>query len=409
MIHPSNLDLAAVHPTKKSMVEAADNLLVNAGLPSYSNLASDYTSSASVVESTNKKVAELTKSLDDLKASPSMRLEFKIGDKVKAPVGTGIPEGEITMVNSKDAFGMFDFEVPAFSWKSPHPLVPEIDKNYQFDKRVLIEVLYCLIYDKRAFLTGHTGTGKSTHIEQVAARLNWPLIRANFDSELTRMEVVGKEALRVEVDTKTGQSHTVTEFVETILPTAMRHGYIFLGDEWDSIRPDVAFVMQPILEGKPLVLLEDESKIVPRHPMFRMFATGNTRGQGDESGIYNGTRPQNAASMDRFEEWVHFDYPTQQDVVTFIKNHHPDMPTELRERISKFVREYWNGFERSEITTPLSYRGVGNICSRTMFGIGTGVDAKTSLQNAINATCNNKATENDISVINGLIKRVFSA
>ena len=408
----NKLDLSKVHPSNKAMLDAASNLLINAGAVPYNDLAKGYLELETTRSEAVKKHAAITKELDDMKASPMVRTDFVIGGNVKAPIGTGIPDGKVATTNAKKAFGMtgseFNFDVPCFEWKTPHPLVPRVDESYMFDPGVLKELLYCLIHDKRAFLTGHTGTGKSSAIEQMCARLNWPLIRANFDSELTRMEVVGKEALRVQTDDD-GKSYTITQFVETILPTAMRHGYVFLGDEWDSIRPDVAFVMQPVLEGKDLVLLEDESRVVPRHPMFRMFATGNTRGQGDDSGIYNGTRPQNAASMDRFEEWITMSYPSQDMVKKFIEAYHPDIPSEMRVRIAKFVREYWNGFERQEITTPLSYRGVSNICSRVMFGVGTGTDAKQAMNQAVAATCNNKASMSDVSVINGIISRVFAS
>jgi cobaltochelatase CobS len=292
-----------------------------------------------------------------------------------------------------------DFEVPYWEWDGDHPLVPTVDSLYEFNSEHLSTMLFCLIHNIPQWLVGHTGTGKTTHVLQVLARLNWPVCRANFDSELTRMEVIGKETLVS--DGKT----TVTKFSETILPIAMRHGYVFLGDEWDCIRPDVAYVFQPVLEGGDLVIMEDSARIIQRHPMFRVIATGNTKGQGDDSGIYNGTRPQSGASMDRFPVMIEFEYMEKSEVKSILTKKFTKAPNNVVNDLTNFAYEYWVAFSKAEITTPLTLRGLENILSMYTFFKSAKHDEKQALKMAVRNTCLSKAGTTEASVINGLTDR----
>jgi cobaltochelatase CobS len=198
-----------------------------------------------------------------------------------------------TQVAVREAFGFeSDMVVPAFSRRTEH--VPEVDDTYRFDRDTTLAILAGFAFNRRVMVQGYHGTGKSTHIEQVAARLNWPCIRVNLDSHISRIDLIGKDAIVL----KDGKQ--ITEFREGILPWALQHPCALVFDEYDAGRPDVMFVIQRILEVEGKLTLLDQNKVIRPHPMFRLFATANTVGLGDTTGLYHGTQQINQGQMDRW-------------------------------------------------------------------------------------------------------------
>ena len=183
-------------------------------------------------------------------------------------------------------------EVPAFSVRTEH--VPDLDTSYKFDRETTLAILAGFAYNRRVMIQGYHGTGKSTHIEQVAARLNWPCIRVNLDSHISRIDLIGKDAIVL----KDGKQ--ITEFREGILPWALQHACALVFDEYDAGRPDVMFVIQRVLEVEGKLTLLDQNRVIRPHPSFRLFSTANTVGLGDTTGLYHGTQQINQGQMDRW-------------------------------------------------------------------------------------------------------------
>jgi cobaltochelatase CobS len=187
--------------------------------------------------------------------------------------------------------------------------VPELDRSYRFDRDTTLAILAGFAFNRRVMVQGYHGTGKSTHIEQVAARLNWPCIRVNLDSHISRIDLIGKDAIVL----KDGKQ--VTEFREGILPWALQHPCALVFDEYDAGRPDVMFVIQRVLEVEGKLTLLDQNKVIRPHPYFRLFATANTVGLGDTTGLYHGTQQINQGQMDRWNIVATLNYlPHQQEV-----------------------------------------------------------------------------------------------
>jgi cobaltochelatase CobS len=196
-------------------------------------------------------------------------------------------------VNAREVFGVdIDMQVPAFSVRTEH--VPELDSTYRFDRETTIAILAGFAFNRRCMIQGYHGTGKSTHIEQVAARLNWPCIRVNLDSHISRIDLIGKDAIVL----KDGKQ--VTEFREGILPWALQHPCALVFDEYDAGRPDVMFVIQRVLEVEGKLTLLDQNRVIRPNPYFRLFSTANTVGLGDTTGLYHGTQQINQGQMDRW-------------------------------------------------------------------------------------------------------------
>jgi len=196
-------------------------------------------------------------------------------------------------ISVRQTFGIdSDFQVPAFSQSSEH--VPEVDESYRFDHATTLAILAGFAFGRRVLVQGYHGTGKSTHIEQVAARLNWPCVRVNLDSHISRLDLVGKDAIVL----RDGQQ--VTEFREGILPWAFQNPTALVFDEYDAGRADVMFVIQRVLEAEGRLTLLDQSRVLRPHPAFRLFATSNTIGLGDTTGLYHGTQQINQGQMDRW-------------------------------------------------------------------------------------------------------------
>src|SRR6187397_262259 len=198
-----------------------------------------------------------------------------------------------TTVSAREAFGLdIDMQVPAFSMRTEH--VPEVDNTYKFDRETTLAILAGFTNNRRVMIQGYHGTGKSTHIEQVAARLNWPCIRVNLDSHVSRIDLVGKDAIVLR------EGKQVTEFREGMLPWAIQRPIALVFDEYDAGRPDVMFVIQRVLEAQGRLTLLDQNRVIRPNPWFRLFSTTNTIGLGDTTGLYHGTQALNQGQLDRW-------------------------------------------------------------------------------------------------------------
>jgi cobaltochelatase CobS len=208
-----------------------------------------------------------------------------------ADLHTRVPDIKVKV---REVFGIdSDLEVPAFS-AAPTDHVPDRDDNYRFDKETTLAILAGFAFNRRVMVQGYHGTGKSTHIEQVAARLNWPCIRINLDSHISRIDLVGRDAIVVR------DGKQITEFREGLLPWALQHPVALVFDEYDAGRADVMFVIQRVLELDGKLTLLDQNRVLRPHPAFRLFATANTVGLGDTTGLYHGTQQINQGQMDRW-------------------------------------------------------------------------------------------------------------
>ena len=255
----------------------------------------------------------------------------------------------------KQSFGIdTEMEVDAFSKKNE--FVPEVDKDYKFDRDTTLAILSGFNYNKKVIVHGYHGTGKSTHITQVAARLNWPCLRINLDSHISRIDLIGKDAIVV----KDGKQ--VTQFIEGLLPWAFQNPVALVFDEYDAGRPDVLFVLQRILESDGYFTLIDKNKVVKQNEYFRLFATANTIGLGDTTGLYTGTQQINQAQMDRWNIVTTLNYLTlekEMDVV-LAKNKNLNN-SKGKEKVSNMIKVASltrKGFIAGDISTVMSPRTV---------------------------------------------------
>ena len=200
------------------------------------------------------------------------------------------PNNEIDVRKTFD----IDIDMKVMAFKEPNEHVPSIDSAYKFDKDTTLAILAGFSHNRRVMIQGYHGSGKSTHIEQVAARLNWPCIRVNLDSHISRIDLLGKDAITLK------EGKQITEFKEGILPWALQSPTALVFDEYDAGRPDVMFVIQRVLEVEGKLTLLDQNKVISPHAGFRLFATANTVGLGDTSGLYHGTQQINQGQMDRW-------------------------------------------------------------------------------------------------------------
>ena len=227
---------------------------------------------------------------------------------VAQPGATGLPDKKVSV---RETFHIdSDMEVPAYATREDH--VPDLDPDYNFNREVTLAILAGLKHNRRVMIQGYHGTGKSTHIEQVCARLNWPCVRVNLDSHVSRIDLVGKDAIVLK------EGKQVTEFKEGILPWALQNNVALVFDEYDAGRPDVMFVIQRVLEVSGKLTLLDQSKVIRPHPWFRLFATTNTIGLGDTSGLYHGTQQINQGQMDRWSLVVTLNYLPHDDEVKIV-------------------------------------------------------------------------------------------
>ena len=258
-------------------------------------------------------------------------------------------------VSIKQTFGIdSEMEVEAFSQKNEY--VPEIDKNYKFDRDTTLAIISGFAFNKRVLVQGYHGTGKSTHIEQIAARLNWPCIRVNLDSHISRIDLIGKDAIVL----KDGKQ--ITQFNEGILPWSIQNPVALVFDEYDAGRPDVMFVIQRVLESEGNFTLLDKNKVLEQHDFFRIFATTNTVGLGDTTGLYHGTQQINQGQMDRWNIVTTLNYlPFEKELEIVLAKNKDFNNKEGKELLSNMIKVAdltRKGFINGDISTVMSPRTV---------------------------------------------------
>ena len=258
-------------------------------------------------------------------------------------------------VSVNQVFGLDTaLQAPAFS--RTHELVPDIDEAYCFDRETTLAILAGFAYNRRVMIQGYHGTGKSTHIEQVAARLNWPCIRVNLDSHISRIDLIGKDAIVIR------DGKQITEFREGMLPWALQSATALVFDEYDAGRPDVMFVIQRALEAEGKLTLLDQNKVIHPHPAFRLFSTTNTIGLGDTTGLYHGTQQINQGQMDRWNIVSTLNYLPHEAELEIVLAKTPAYNTEEgRKIVSNMVNLAdltRTGFMNGDLSTVMSPRTV---------------------------------------------------
>ncbi len=258
-------------------------------------------------------------------------------------------------ISVKQSFNIeSNMEIDGFSKKNE--FVPKIDPDYKFDRDTTLAILSGFAFNKRVLIQGYHGTGKSTHIEQVAARLNWPCVRVNLDSHISRIDLIGKDAIVLK------DSKQVTEFKEGILPWSIQNPVALVFDEYDAGRPDVMFVIQRVLESEGNFTLLDKNKVLNQHNFFRMFATTNTIGLGDTTGLYHGTQQINQGQMDRWNIVTTLNYLAFEKEFEIILSKNKKLNNkDGKEKISNMIKVAdltRKGFMNGDISTVMSPRTV---------------------------------------------------
>ena len=306
----------------------------------------------------------------------------------------GMPDIDVSV---RQLFGIdSDLKVPAFSQSDEH--VPDLDPDYLFNKDVTLAILAGFKHNRRVMVQGFHGTGKSTHIEQIAARLNWPCLRVNLDSHVSRIDLVGKDAIVL----KDGKQ--VTEFREGILPYALQSNTALVFDEYDAGRPDVMFVIQRVLEVSGRLTLLDQSRVIRPHKAFRLFATTNTIGLGDTSGLYHGTQQLNQGQLDRWSIVVTLNYLPHDDEVgivlskvkSFAKNEKTREAVSNMVRVADLTRQ---AFINGDLSTVMSPRTVMTWAENAEIFGDTGL--------AFRLTFLNKCDELERPIVAELYQRCF--
>ncbi|MCR9195217.1 MAG: cobaltochelatase subunit CobS [Hyphomonas sp.] len=254
-------------------------------------------------------------------------------------------------INVREVFGL-DTDLIVHGFKDRTEYVPAIDESYRFDPQTTIALLAGFEHNRRVMVQGYHGTGKSTHIEQIAARLNWPMIRVNLDSHVSRIDMVGKDAIVL----KDGAQ--ITEFREGILPWALQRPVAITFDEYDAGRPDVMFVIQRVLEASGKLTLLDQNRVIEPNPYFRLFATTNTVGLGDTTGLYHGTQQLNQGQMDRWSIVTTLNYLEHDAEVEIVATKAGDVDTETLSRMVTLADLTRNAFMNGDLSTVMSPRTV---------------------------------------------------
>jgi cobaltochelatase CobS len=299
-------------------------------------------------------------------------------------------------ISVKQTFGLdTEMEIEAFS--KTNEFVPKIDQNYKFDRDTTLAILSGFAFNKRVLVQGYHGTGKSTHIEQVAARLNWPCIRVNLDSHVSRIDLIGKDAIVLK------EGKQITEFKEGILPWSIQNPVALVFDEYDAGRPDVMFVIQRVLESEGNFTLLDKNKVINQHDYFRMFATTNTVGLGDTTGLYHGTQQINQGQMDRWNIVTTLNYlPFEKEMDIILSKNKNFNSKDGKEKISNMIKVAdltRKGFVNGDISTVMSPRTVLHWAENTTIFKDHGY--------AFRVTFLNKCDETEKKIISEYYQRCF--
>lgn len=300
------------------------------------------------------------------------------------------------MFSVKDVFGInSDMEIEGFAEKTDY--VPDVDEAYKFDEETTLSILSGLKYNLKVLVQGYHGTGKSTHIEQVAARLNWPCFRLNLDGHVSRLDLIGKDAIKLE------EGKQITAFQEGVLPWALSQPMLLVLDEYDAGRPEVMFVIQRLMEKDGVLALPDQNRVIKPHENFRLMGTSNTVGLGDATGLYQGTHQLNQAQMDRWNLVVRLNYLEESKETDIILSKHPELHNQ-RDMVEKMVRLAGltrTGFIAGDISTLMS--------PRTVLMWAENFQIFGDLHQSYRLTFANRADEADMSTLNEYYSRLFGA
>ena len=306
-----------------------------------------------------------------------------------------IPDLEIDARKTFD----IDIDLKVMAFKEPNEYVPSIDESYKFDKNTTLAILAGFSHNRRVMIQGYHGSGKSTHIEQVAARLNWPCIRVNLDSHISRIDLLGKDAITL----KDGKQ--ITEFKEGILPWALQTPTALVFDEYDAGRPDVMFVIQRVLEVEGKLTLLDQNKVISPHPGFRLFATANTVGLGDTSGLYHGTHQINQGQMDRWHIVSTLNYLDPELELKVVLSKVPSLDNKEGLEVAKNMISVANlsrqGFANGDISTLMS--------PRTVISWAENFKIFSDLNKSFEITFLNKCDETERVIIAEYFQRCFDS
>lgn len=375
-----------------------DSVMSAVGLPSIKQ----------ILEQANA-AAKIKAEYDDLASRPAKIVERVMPMVVPAATSGALPPGKVVMKNAADVCGvtdpkrrpLFDFDVPTGEWDFDHPYVPALDEDYIFAPATLVPMLLAIRDGTRPWLRGHTGTGKTTFVEQVYARLNLPLYRVNLDSDITRSELVGRDTIKQ--DDKGG---TVSVFVEGIIPRVMQEPCGLLLDEIDASRPELGFVLQRLTEGKGFMLLEDGGRTIMPNPYFRLFATANTNGRGDETGLYTGTRVLGSAFVDRFKPFLTVNYIDAKSEMKLVTAKAPTLPKTDVERIVGYAKEHRIAFGQAQVTLPCSPRQTVGLAQTLAAYLTIFPDAEARIM-AFEHMVTNAADADDAVVLKGIADRTI--
>ena len=322
-------------------------------------------------------------------------------------LGSSIPEGKVVYRKASEIFEqfnqapLFNFDVPCFEWTDRHPDVPTLDPDYQFEPDYLMPVLDGLIHDHNTWVWGHTGTGKTTMIQQMAARLQWPVIRINFDSDISRFELLGRDSI-----SRDDQGQVVSSFVEGPLARAMHGPYILLLDEYDYIRGDASYILQSVLDSRTLMLSEDGARKIQADPFLRICACNNTNGQGDDSGLYPDAKVQSSASLDRFENWVYIEYMSPADEIKLIRKRVSNVTKKDTRLLMDYVKEHRQAFTDARVTVPLTPRTLCAMAEKLVFYRRVCSDGE-AIRATVDAVIMHRASLEDKAVLREIIQRTF--
>ncbi|WP_027944572.1 AAA family ATPase [Amycolatopsis taiwanensis] len=295
-------------------------------------------------------------------------------------------------VSAREVFGVdLDLKVPAFSEPDDH--TPKADQAYCFDPEVTLALLLGFAHNRRVLVHGRHGSGKSTHIEQIAARLNWGCVRVNLDGHVGRLELVGRDAVTL----RSGKQ--VTEFREGILPWAVQRPIALVLDEYDAGRPDVMFVIQRLLEGEGRFTLLERNEVLQAHAGFRLFATANTVGLGNRDGLYHGVQRVNHAQLDRWNLVARLDYLPAEVEVGIVRGQVPALDGPTAEAMVELARLTRSGHECGDLSTLMSTRTV------VTWAENTGLLADLGL--ALRVTFTNKCPEFEQEIVDEYFQRCF--
>ena len=306
-----------------------------------------------------------------------------------------IPDLEIDVRKTFD----IDIDLKVMAFKQSNEYVPSIDESYKFDKNTTLAILAGFSHNRRVMIQGYHGSGKSTHIEQVAARLNWPCIRVNLDSHISRIDLLGKDAITL----KDGKQ--ITEFKEGILPWALQTPTALVFDEYDAGRPDVMFVIQRVLEVEGKLTLLDQNKVISPHPGFRLFATANTVGLGDTSGLYHGTQQINQGQMDRWHIVSTLNYLDPELELKVVLSKVPSLDNKEGLEVARNMISVANlsrqGFANGDISTLMS--------PRTVISWAENFKIFSDLNKSFEITFLNKCDETERVIIAEYYQRCFDS